>query len=108
MVSKAKRRLHSHVSFTATGEEKALAKDCVYRAVDIGISIAWNDKQGLEMDLLAVHANGCPLDFEYLFSSDKFSFIHDIYGIQRHIDRETGQLQNNFVPRCAKPSENAS
>jgi hypothetical protein len=56
-----------------------------------------------EMDLSATHCNGMPLDLDKLASFDEFNFAHDIFGIRRHLDRETGALQNCFVPRCAAP-----
>lgn len=60
------------------------------------------DTQGLMMDLDATHSNGCPLDFEQLLTFDDFNFYHDISGIAKHLDRNTGKLKNCFRPRCAK------
>lgn len=60
-------------------------------------------RQTILMDLSACHANGCPLDFKRLLAFPDFDFAHDIFGINQRIDRETGQLRNCFVPRCAKP-----
>ena len=66
----------------------------------------------LEMDLTACHLNGNPLDLASFadavhdlptrngYSTD---VIHDIYGIRRHINRETGKLENFFVPRFSLP-----
>lgn len=54
------------------------------------------------MDVTAVHANGCPLELKELYSAPRFDFTHDIGGIRRHINRETGQLENCFVPRYAR------
>jgi hypothetical protein len=51
------------------------------------------------MDLTAVHANGNPLYLRELLNAPPFDFAHDIYGIRRHLDRETGELTNCFVPR---------
>ncbi len=53
------------------------------------------------MDLVACHANGCPLDFERLSDADDFNIAHDVFGIRRHLDRETGQLTDHFLPRYA-------
>lgn len=33
-------------------------------------------------------------------AADDFNFWHDINGIQRNLDRQTGRLQNRFLPRC--------
>ena len=57
----------------------------------------------LHMDLTAVHANGTPLDLPKLLAADEFNFAHDINGITRHLDRNTGKLLHFFLPRCAKP-----
>jgi hypothetical protein len=61
------------------------------------------DKMTADMDVTACHANGCPLDLPKLLAADNFNFSHDIFGIARHINRSTGQLENCFVPRCAMP-----
>jgi hypothetical protein len=53
------------------------------------------------MDVDACHNNGCPLDLERLLAADEFNFSHDVFGIARHINRDTGQLENCFVPRFA-------
>lgn len=60
------------------------------------------DPQSLEMDLTATNANGCPLNFDALLTFDDFNFSHDIEGIMKHLDRRTGELQNYFLPRCAR------
>lgn len=55
-----------------------------------------------EMDLSACHAQGCELDFERLLAAPAEDFEHDILGIRRHLNRETGYLEDFFVPRYAK------
>lgn len=55
-----------------------------------------------EMDLVACHSNGCPLDFNALLFFSDFDRMHDITGIRHNIDRTTGKLENCFVPRCAR------
>lgn len=61
------------------------------------------------MDLLAADgANGNPpIDFERLLAADEFNFLHDVCGIARHLDRETGKLQNFFIPRFARSAQAA-
>jgi hypothetical protein len=54
------------------------------------------------MDLEATHNNGCPLDLEKMLAFDSFNFMHDIHGINQNINRETGKLENCFLPRCAR------
>ena len=54
------------------------------------------------MDITATHVNGCPLKLNDLLEADEFNFAHDTIGILHHIDRETGQLTDCFVPRYAQ------
>jgi hypothetical protein len=55
----------------------------------------------LMMDLTAADGvNGnSPLDWERLMAADDINFLHDLAGISRHIDRETGSLGGHFLPR---------
>lgn len=59
------------------------------------------DVLSIRMDLLAVHNNCCPLDFVKLLKGRDEDFAHDIAGIGRHLNRETGKLEDCFIPRCA-------
>lgn len=52
----------------------------------------------LHMDLAACH-NTNPLDLEALAIAADADFRHDVFGIQAHLNRETGILENCFVPR---------
>lgn len=58
------------------------------------------DVLSLRMDLAAVNAV-IPLDFMKLANFDNFNLSHDIGGILKHMNRETGDLEDCFVPRCA-------
>lgn len=61
------------------------------------------DLLDFEMDVCATHLNGCPLRLDDLAgTSDEFSFVHDIFGIRRHLNRETGKLENHFLPRFSR------
>lgn len=51
------------------------------------------------MDLTAVHANGNPMRLADLLAADDFNFAHDIVGISRFLDRNTGRLTDCFSPR---------
>lgn len=55
----------------------------------------------VNMDIAAAHLNGCPLNLDKLLNSQTGDFLHDVCGIQFHIDRETGKLEECFLPRCA-------
>lgn len=59
------------------------------------------ERINLVMDLLAADGvNGNrPLDWGRLIAADDFNFMHDIGGICRHMDRETGVLGDHFTPR---------
>lgn len=89
----------NELSFETTKEEDALIKLCVRRA-----RLRWCSPPPdmIHMDLAATNANGCPLDFEKLLAFDDLSFWHDVVGIYHHLDRETGELKDCFLPRCAR------
>ena len=53
------------------------------------------------MDIAAAHLNGCPLKLDELLHADDFNFLHDVFGIMNNINRQTGKLENNFLPRYA-------
>lgn len=55
-----------------------------------------------QMDIVACHANGNPLDLDKFLKFNDMNFIHDFAGIRRHICRRTGELQDCFSPRCSK------
>jgi len=60
---------------------------------------------GLTRDLEITHANGCPLDLIKLNEADNALFLHDVAGIIRNLNRDTGQLENLFRPGCAVPTK---
>lgn len=60
------------------------------------------DRLAFLMDVTACHANACALDFKRLLTADNFTFLHDLSGIGKNLDRNTGQLLNHFLPRLAK------
>ena len=81
------------VNFATSAADNALINAIVARAKPV-------DAVGLHMDLTAVHANGCPMDFARMLAADDFNFWHDLCGIQWHLDRKTGRL-GHFLPRCS-------
>jgi hypothetical protein len=93
------------VSFDVTARERRLIAKIVDRARDKCLVRSketpkhWYTQITCRMDLTAVHANGCRLDLRRLLDADDFNFTHDIAGIARHIDRNTGRLANHFLPR---------
>jgi hypothetical protein len=56
----------------------------------------------VQMDIAATHANGTPIRFRAFAEADDFNLLHDLVGIARHIDRRTGRLGGQFLPRCAR------
>lgn len=89
------------VSFEISEADRAL----VERLVDRGVRFCRESKikyprQDMAMDLTACHANGCPMDFAKLLAADDFNFAHDLFGIRRHLNRETGELEHCFLPRA--------
>src|SRR4051812_9507369 len=53
----------------------------------------------VQTDLLACHQNGNPLNLQELLDADDYNFAHDIFGIRRPLDRDTGELTGGFKPR---------
>jgi len=51
------------------------------------------------MDLTACHANSNALGLDRIIIADDFNFVHDVFGIRAHLDRETGKLRDCFIPR---------
>lgn len=78
---------------------RRIAKRMAKKAKEIGIKNF--DRTSCEMDIVACHANGNPLDLEKLLNADYFNLFHDVNGIRNHIDRKTGKLKDCFVPRCS-------
>lgn len=93
------------VSFAVSRQED----EVIWQIVDRAEAMArpqWGvefDRHGAAMDLTATHANGCPLRLDALLAAEPVDFAHDVFGIFRHIDRNTGQLRDYFTPRYAVP-----
>ena len=85
------------VRFDATEEEARLVGEIASRAN----KMQKLDCLSLQMDLIATHANGNPMDFQKLLDADDFNFAHDVWGIMGHINRKTGKLMGFFIPRCS-------
>lgn len=76
---------------TIAGRASALAKRM---GVDYSV-------QEASMDITAVHCNDLKLDLAGLEAANEGDFGHDVFGIRRHINRDTGKLEDCFVPRYA-------
>lgn len=88
------------VSFDVNKEEMdvilKIAKRATFAADKIGLVYKLQDAA---MDITACHANGSPLQLNNLLNADDFNFSHDVFGIRRHLDRQTGKLGGFFSPR---------
>jgi uncharacterized protein DUF6874 len=84
------------VSFECSQEEFRIATAIARRAIELGSHRKLLD---IEMDIVATHCNGNPLRLHALLAADDFNFIHDIVGIERHLNRETGKIDGFFRPR---------
>jgi len=58
-------------------------------------------RASLMMDLTVVH-HKYSLRLNDMLEGGDFDFFHDIYGIIKHLDRETGELKDCFLPRYAR------
>lgn len=84
----------------ASIDDYKLAKKIVDRATK-EVCFLEVDPQSLQMDIVAIHISGCKIRLKELLASAKSDFFHDVAGIHRHIDRETGKLMDCFLPRYA-------
>lgn len=63
---------------------------------DLGLSRL--SRMDVITDLTVCHATH-PLRLEDLRDADTYSFVHDILGIRRHLNRDTGELRECFLPQ---------
>jgi hypothetical protein len=83
----------------------------INKLVDRALSILNDDsrtailvtKFDLGMSLTACIASGTPLDLDGLLAAEDRHVAHDVFGINRYIDRDTGKLGGHFTPRFAAP-----
>ena len=83
-----------NIKFTDDTNDIMLIEKIMHRAT----KLTDRSPSGLFMDISATHASH-PLDLQRLLDSDDFNFLHDIFGIQKHLNRETGLLDGCFCPR---------
>lgn len=58
------------------------------------------DRQNVLLDLTICHFSaGQRIRLDDLLAADDLNFIHDVAGINKHLDRETGELMDGFRPR---------
>lgn len=95
--------MERQISFDCTREDATI----INRIVDRAEEMAWElnihfDRKNMAMDITSCHCNGCPLRLADLESAPDWDFGHDFFGISRYIDRKTGKIPVDFLPRLAK------
>jgi len=95
-------RMSVHVKFVTDRKTRAVINQIARRAH----AMDWRANGALAgtfqhhaMNISAAHANGNPLRLADLLDADALSFAHDVFGIDRHLCRDTGQLLHCFLPR---------
>lgn len=88
----------SKVSFDVSAEDDRIITDIAKRAVNVFPDLDYV-YMNVSMDIAATHANGTPLKLKELLAADDFNFAHDVAGIRNNLNRESGKLENCFLPR---------
>lgn len=97
------------VSFDTKRAEALAIHAIAVRAARMAATNGWvYPLMDADMDITACHCNGNPLRLNDLLAADDANFAHDVFGIYRHIDRETGALKNCFSPRYSVPAQRAA
>ena len=68
-------------------------------------AVAFNpsyDKTVVVMDLLVLYDTGVKMRWEELLNAPALDFMHDINGVNQHLNRRTYKLEDGFWPRYAK------
>lgn len=83
--------------FRAIGRPDLAGPECLIRDIhEIDLALAWLTEVGYWFDTVAwLDASPC-------------NFSHDYGGILRHVDPETGELVDCFIPRFARPAGEVS
>lgn len=98
--------MKKQLSFDVSKSEFELIGKIAARAVKMANGYDFKySKMDAVMDITACHANGSPLRLDELLKARDGDFGHDIFGIRRHINRETGQLMDCFSPRYSLPPQ---
>ena len=88
------------INFRTSPQDQKLIEKIAKRAIKLAKAhgIDYEIRDAL-MDITATHANGNPLRLKEMLEADDFNFAHDVFGIRRHMNRETGKLMAMFSPR---------
>ena len=94
----------NNINFATIPEDSILVAKISERAVFLyskhGVEL---NRTNVVMDITATHLNGCPLDLEQFLIASDLDFMHDITGISNNLNRTTGKLKEDFLPRHAMP-----
>lgn len=88
-----------NINFNSTKDDTGIVWRIAHRAVDNGI---YDEPKDAAMDVTATHLNGNPIRLQDLLDSDDGTFNHDLSGIKRYLNRETGELTDFWTPRMSK------
>lgn len=86
------------VEFKTTKQEDEIIVKIIERAEGLGVEY---DRLSLWMDISAVHSK-YPIRLQEWLEADNFNFLNDVFGIIKHLNRQTGELEEFFLPRFAK------
>lgn len=81
-----------------TSDDMFKVLDVVKRAENMGI--LQGERITAVLDIEQAHAI-YKLRLDELLAADDSNFVHDIIGIQKNIDRDTGEMDQDFLPRYA-------
>jgi hypothetical protein len=90
------------INWKISSSDALLVSQIAQRAVREKLT---QDVQDVSMDVTATHLNGNPLRLAELLKASLANFGHDITGIHRHLDRNTGKLKDYFSPRYSAPEK---
>lgn len=97
------------LQFTTNPEDRLLIRDIAKRADRLFRDLhdprrKCPPQMHWEMTIAAAHSSGCPLRLDALLAADDANFAHDVFGIDRFIDKVSGEIDaNQFWPRFAQP-----
>lgn len=94
------------LSFDVTPADAQIITKIAERAANMDVEFNGRSARPLidwRMDFSATHASGNPLRLQDLLTADQFNFAHDAFGIARHLNRLTGELEDCFRPRFSAP-----
>lgn len=84
-------------------EDEVLIRKIAHRAYDLAKKHRFKaDIQTVEMDLTVAHTCCGGLRLSDLLDAKDGDFAHDVWGINRHLNREEFTMVGCFVPRYSK------